>query len=165
VKRRDLEDGTTPSEPVAPEDAPTVWSNQRTWLIVIALVAAVAAVGVFAAVRSGGSSTFTVKGKLVLVDMNAGYTNDGGSCGAVGGYSDINSGAEVTIDLDNKPVAVGTLGTGRSHTWACAFPFTVPGVPVKTGAIYGLDVSNRGQVHYTLDKLRAGPELSLGSVT
>lgn len=99
----------------------------------------------------GGDSTFTAKGMLGLVAVDA-ATDDCSS--GTGGYDDISEGVSVVIyNADGKKVAAGALEAGRSEgdNGLCVFDFKVPDVPSGDGP-YGVEVGNRGQVTFKEDQ-------------
>jgi hypothetical protein len=113
-------------------------------------------------------ATFAVSGSLTLSDTSSyGPSIDvtGGSCNGDGGYSDIRTGAGITVaDAAGTIVAIGSLGPGRaSSSMSCTFSFTVSQVPTGSD-FYLIEVSHRGAVTYRGDDLRrSGASLSLGT--
>jgi hypothetical protein len=95
----------------------------------------------------------------------------GGSCLSIGGYDDIETGAQVIVtDADGKTVAVTTLSDGvlvagvepyQRELSTCQFAFAVK-VEGKSD-FYGIHVGDevRGTVQYTRTQMTAGPELTL----
>jgi hypothetical protein len=98
----------------------------------------------------------------------------GGACVTDGGYSDIRTGAQVTMaDSSGKALALGALDSGHvsevfdpgtaveGMASQCVFGFTVSDVPAGE-KIYSVEVSHRGKVNFTRDKLNEPITLTLG---
>lgn len=113
---------------------------------------------------------FDVSGSLLLRDVEP-YSAEGKACTGDGGYSDIHAGTQVKITDDaGKVVALGALGPGAATksdgyslggTDRCRFEFTVAGVPIGTGTIYGVEVSHRGVIQFAQEDA-AALDLTLG---
>lgn len=76
----------------------------------------------------------------------------------------ITGGGAVTVtNADGKTIGLGSMSKGKTVGTAdlCAFFFTVPGVP-DGRSFYGIEVTHRGVVQYTLKQMKAGPVLTLG---
>jgi hypothetical protein len=89
----------------------------------------------------------------------------GNTCEGTGGYSDITTGAAVTVyDASGTVVGVGALEQGKrvgaQVIQQCRFTFIIPGLPV--GKFYKVEVSHRGQATVTAAGV-GDVELSLGS--
>lgn len=112
-------------------------------------------------------TTLAVHGSLTLMGNN--WVSETGAAGEVcttlDGYTDIAQGTEVDVsDSAGKVIALGHLDDGivTDDAANCSFPFTVSGVPTKSG-IYGIQVGHRGTLHYSAADLRSGPALTLGN--
>ncbi len=110
----------------------------------------------------------TVEGSLTLVDTSSsiyssGIASDGsGNCTGAGGYEDIYPGANVVLkNGEGNTLVTVPLGAGSGTTVQCVFTFSLP---VKEGEDdYVLDISDRGDQHYTFTELeQQPPELTLG---
>lgn len=107
----------------------------------------------------GGSSSHTIKGRLVIVD----------DC-ASSGYSDVDEGTQVVVkDGDDKILATGELGISKPVPELedlgdpCGFNFTVDDVP--DAAFYSIEVGHRGELTFSKAKLEKRDwrvEFSLG---
>ena len=141
-----------------------IWQRPLGWIIASAAFLVILAIVIVIAVATHASSTFTVKGGLLIADSSVIPTGDK-TCAASGGYDDIDKGTSVVItDAAGKTIAIGELQEGRSIPNAddeCAFFFTVKDVP-DGQKFYGIEVSHRGNVKYTLKEMKKGPVLSLG---
>jgi hypothetical protein len=93
----------------------------------------------------------TIKGNFELVDSSIYYPSievNGSECEGSGGYSDITSGAAVTVkNGSGKLLASTTLGPGSGTTSKCEFNFSVDLTEGEDD--YSVTVSHRGDVHYT----------------
>lgn len=149
-------EGSQPAEPSRPiYQRPLGWAIAGGALFVIIVVAVVVAVIV------AMPHTFTLKGAMVVIDDSAGYSQ-GQACSGQDGYDDIDAGTTVVIkDAAGKTVALGSLKGGKGLEGECAFFFTVKDVPDGL-KFYGVEVSHRGTVQYTLAEMKKGPTLSLG---
>lgn len=113
------------------------------------------------------------------VTVEAGIASDGdlgGECVTDGGYSDIRSGAQVTVkDATGVVVALGALDPGKTVdnresviaegefvATKCVFGFTVSDAP-EGGQFYSVEVSHRGELRYTRSDLDKTLNLTLGS--
>jgi hypothetical protein len=119
------------------------------------------------------------------VTVDAGDASDGtmgGDCLTEGGYSDIATGAQVTVkDETGKVIALGSLEAGRTsdvqtlpkfnpetaiiedvpQATKCVFGFTVPSVP-EGESFYSIEVAHRGELRYDRSNLATSLALSLG---
>lgn len=89
------------------------------------------------------------------------------------GFDDIATGGQVVVkDESGTVIATGTLESGtlvRSASWsensirglACEYTFTLGGLPDTS--FYGIHVggSNRSDVQFSSDEMRAGPNITL----
>ncbi|MBV9831075.1 MAG: DUF2510 domain-containing protein [Marmoricola sp.] len=142
-------------------------SNRGKWIALgaIALVLLIAAGILVAGLvknTAASSDTFDVKGTLTLNDAS-GFTDDGaGNCQGKDGYSDISTGAQVSIkDSAGKVVAVGSLGESITADGSCSFDFRVDNVP-GGNKIYAVEVTHRGDVNFSRDEAGA-VSLTLGN--
>lgn len=142
-----------------------LWQRPLGWIVGGAAFLVLLAIVIIIAVATHGPQTFTVKGGLVIVDSSVIPTGTK-TCAATGGYEDIDKGTSVVItDAAGKTIALGKLDEGRSIPDAndeCAFFFTVKNVP-DGQKFYGIEVSHRGNVKYSLKEMKKGPVLSLGT--
>jgi hypothetical protein len=68
-----------------------------------------------------GPSTQLLKGSVIVTDSD-GFDGGKSNCSGTGGYSDLDSGAQVTIkNGDGKMLASTELGPGRGETWTEVF--------------------------------------------
>jgi hypothetical protein len=118
---------------------------------------------------SPSPTTFTFSGTVTVEAGSGSEATDGGDCVTDGGYSDISSGAQVTVtDEGGKIVALGNLDPGHTAevvgTFAstCVFGFTVRSVPEGV-AFYSIEIAHRGALRYTRSDLATPLALSLGS--
>lgn len=136
--------------------------GRRTWRLVVTgclATALLAGCGGAAATPSPSPSpeTHTISGELVLTSASILPLSTG--CKGIGGYSDMDRGAPVTVkDEAGTIVATGTLGHGlpdnsNALSKVCRFPFFVTGVPVA--AFYSVEVSRRGALTYSLAEMTA----------
>lgn len=135
-----------------------------------ALASAAAALALGAALAACGGSApahraapITVTGVLEVTDASPAGDTAGCDYGADDGYSDISQGAQVTVSVAAKVIAVGQLQAGSDATdsGTCSFVFTVNGVPAGR-RLYGIQVSHRGTLYYTAAQLRKGIQMTLG---
>ncbi|GAB3869415.1 hypothetical protein GCM10028801_46240 [Nocardioides maradonensis] len=76
------------------------------------------------------------------------------SAGPGGGYDDIRDGADVTVyDASGKILATGQLSGGTADEHGVEFSWTVENVPEQP--VIQVEVSHRGKLNYTLDRLKA----------
>lgn len=120
-------------------------------------------------------ASLTVTGTItVAADSMSSEQEMGGACVTDDGYSDIESGAQVTVaDASGKALALGALEAGRvsevfdegtaveGMASLCVFGFTVKDVS-PSEAIYSVEVSHRGKVNFTREKLNESVALTLG---
>jgi hypothetical protein len=120
-------------------------------------------------------STLTVTGTITVdADSSASEQAMGGVCVTEGGYSDVRTGAQVTVaDAAGKALALGALESGHvsevfgpgtaveGMAYKCVFGFTVNDVP-SGEQIYSVEVSHRGKINFPKDKLSDPITLTLG---
>lgn len=114
------------------------------------------------------SSTFEMTGTLTLYkSTDSGsyslphYTSYGTTCAGTGGYSDIRSGAGVTVyDAAGNVVGSGSLDSGTVTSSGCDFDFTVPNVPNSN--MYQYEISHRGRLALTPTEAHLPLGASLG---
>lgn len=117
--------------------------------------------GTAASAKSASGHTLT--GGLTLNDSDTAANG----CTGTGGYSDITSGASVTVENQSGTViGTGTIGPGTSGTelGSCVYTFSVPGLPDES--FYQVEVSHRGFVSYSKADIVADRwiiEVTLGS--
>lgn len=112
--------------------------------------------------------TKLIMGTFTLVDTSYSpyYTSidtSNGGCEGAGGYRDIRSGTAVTVKNGNGSFLGSTvLSVGSGTSTSCEFSF---GVSLTEGEDdYVVTVSQRGEVHYSWEKLASGGiHLTLGS--
>lgn len=92
------------------------------------------------------------------------------ACEGAGGFADIVGGAQVTVlDEDGTILGVGELEDGLIAAAVgqtgleCEFEFEVTDIPLDR-AFYSIEVGGelRGDVTFTADEMRRGPQLYLG---
>ncbi len=108
-----------------------------------------------------GEQTFQADGTItVLGKVSA--ANDT-TCSSLGGYDDINEGAQVKVTVDGSTVALGKLeaGSPAMDNYACKFEFSLADLPSGKN-FYSVEVSHRGGMEYSQADLEAGIELSIG---
>lgn len=133
----------------APAQAPPRDSRFRRGLLAGVVVGAClvgAAWGITALLSSvTGPGAFTLQGSMELNDYG-GVRTTGSSCAGKGGYSDIRTGASVTVyDSANAVVASGRLVSSTPISRGCRFDIEVPDVPAGE-EFYQVEVSHRGKV-------------------
>jgi hypothetical protein len=120
-------------------------------------------------------ASFKVSGTItVAADSMSSEQAMGGVCVTDGGYSDIRTGAQVTVeDSAGKAIALGALQAGHvsevfdsgtaveGMASLCVFGFRVNDVPAGE-QIYSVEVSHRGKLNFTRDKLNEPISLTLG---
>lgn len=166
---------TAPADP-AESAVPARWFRRRRNLIglaVVVLAAAGTAIGVVA--TRSGPDMITVHGTLTVGSMANDTTSgmslsDGDSCVAIGGYSDINQGATVTIGgSTGQTLTVTGLSAGVETgiqpdspivDGNCVFSFSAQ-VPAGQSA-YTVTVGRRGSQTFTAVQGEAGVSLALG---
>jgi len=135
----------------------------RLALIAAAVLACAIVGGVFIAKGHAKAAAFVSRGSMTLSDSDHnGIRFSGTSCEGSGGFSDIHTGAQVTVtDQSGKTVGISELQQGSYAAGNnCAFPFQVK---VPSGLkFYGVAVTHRGTVQYSETQMRSGPALSLG---
>jgi len=105
---------------------------------------------------SAQAGSFTLVGSLTLAGF--GHWTSGGvsGCAGTGGYSDIGSGASVTVyDGSGQVVAVGALSSGSLTGSSCEFAVTVPNVPDGT-RFYQVEISHRGKITLSNSDAKTG---------
>ena len=129
----------------------------------LALILLTIAVGAYAIL--GKDASHTIKGSITLqgdVD-SVGFApaegpitepDRGDPCLGLGGYDDMQEGAEVTVrDEDGTILAKSQLQEGKltypvgGPTLSCEFPFTVEGVP--DAKFYAIETADRGDLNYS----------------
>jgi hypothetical protein len=144
--------------------------------LLLALVSACGA-GEPAAKAAPTPSTFIVTGSItaradasISVDTETTALHDGDlGCTTKDGYDDISIGAQVNVRSSTGEVlAVGSLAEGvcrQDPEYAilgdCEFTFAVPNVPSDSD-LYLIEVSHRGELTYTREKLNDPIKLTLG---
>ncbi|MDO7867140.1 hypothetical protein [Nocardioides jiangxiensis] len=135
---------------------------QNKVLAIVAAICLVVAVGAAAALVML-PSLVTVRGALLLSDLGDPASDDGTSCIARGGYSDIGEGTQVVVrDSGGKTVSVGSLeaGTREEAYGICTYRFTVK--DVSGDWPMSVEVSHRGQIVFGKDDAD-GVVVTLGS--
>lgn len=139
---------------------PWLWAVIGAGAVVALLV--VGGVVVLATHSSPKTQTFTATGTLTV---SGGFTDlsFGSPCHGIGGYSDVNGGAQVVVyDAAGASVAIGSLypGISTASPLSCSFDFTVKDIPGGKGP-YSVEVSHRGKIAF--QQSGAGDvELTLG---
>ncbi|WP_410640615.1 hypothetical protein [Amycolatopsis sp. lyj-346] len=154
----------------APQTLPPVRTRTNLWHLFFAGVAGAALVGslwvgldLARSGSPGGSSgeAFDLRGTFTLYSSRYGYS----ACGGSGGYSDITTGAAVTVyNAAGTVLSQGALGTGRPDgAGTCVFSLAAPNVP-SGEKFYLVEVSHRGRIMVQPEDARHGKvALSLGS--
>lgn len=120
------------------------------------------------------AKVFVVNGTVTVTadSLSSEQTMDG-SCVTGNGYDDVRTGAQVTVRDDaSKVVALGALTEGHvteqftegaliGYAYKCTFKFAVTGVP-EGHAIYSVEVSHRGELHYSRADLNPWLKLTIG---
>ncbi|MFI5713380.1 hypothetical protein [Kribbella sp. NPDC051620] len=120
-------------------------------------------------------ATITVSGTItVSADSMSSEQAMGGACVTDDGYSDISSGAQVRVeDSAGKVIALAALQAGHvsevfgpgtaveGMAYLCVFGFTVNDVPAEE-KIYSVEVTHRGKISFTREKLNEPIALTLG---
>lgn len=86
------------------------------------------------------------------------------SCEGTGGYSDLAAGQTVTVTgSDGSTLGTGKLEAGMyiDGTGACLFSYEVHGVDDSYDS-YGVTVSHRGTIQFSLSEMKNGPDLDIG---
>ena len=105
--------------------------------------------------------TFNVTGEMTLTDgsgFDPSYSgHKGDDCYGMGGYGDINQGAQVVVsNSKGEQIALGELdggvltplpGTQGMGLFYCTFTFTITDVPAD-GEIFSVEVTHRGSVNF-----------------
>lgn len=127
-------------------------------------------------------STFNLVGTLTVDAGDGSDGTEGGSCVTGGGYTDIESGGQVTITNESsKVVAIGILDAGHTsevqvlptfnpesgqieqvpQATKCVFGFSVPSVPEGEN-FYAIQMGHRTPLKYTRSELATPLSLTLG---
>jgi hypothetical protein len=129
--------------------------NRRWWLLGAGAVLLLVAVATIVLLARGSSEPRALFADVVLKDGSR--EPEGRRCAGTGGYADIRFGADVTVtDASGRVIGTGTLVQGirvkrGSATTDCLFRFGIRDLP--TTDFYGIEVSDRGIVTYSLDEL------------
>jgi hypothetical protein len=100
-----------------------------------------------------------IEGTFTLIDFDTAST---GCLRGDGGYGDINSSTQVVLRNDDGDTLGRTsLGAGDPTGVSCLWRWTIDDVSEGEDA-YILEVGDRGEISYTWDELKAGPQTSLG---
>lgn len=136
--------------------------RRRIWWLAAALAAL--AIGATAVYALAPSTSFEIKGSMVLRDAKGWDKASAGGpiCFGRGGYSDIAGGTQVIVtDSGGTTIALGRLGPGLPTSSGCIFEFVVTNVPTGHD-FYGVEVGHRGRLTYDKDHIRQPIEQSLG---
>lgn len=152
------------AEPVQRADRAKRWLSQRRnqYLaggVAIALIAAV----VLLVTLTGGSSSHTVTGHLILTDADTATS----SCVGQGGYDDITQGAALTIlDENGTVIGSGSIESGvNTNTDECSYAFSVSGV-TDAAKFYHFKISHRDGPSVSHSEMQSNgwtEDLTLGS--
>lgn len=162
------ENTAAPTAEAAPE--PPEPSGRPRWFLPVivgagVIVLAIIVVIVVLIVNAVTPHAFATGGTLsVSATGIVGGTQDGDECHTTGGFTDIETGAQIVVtDDQGKTVAVGELGGGKvaAEGLACQFPFTIKDIPAGS-KFYKVEISHRGGPQYTERQLRSGLDLSIG---
>ena len=159
----------TDSSTRVPAYSPTPPKRRRPWVFPLicaagGLVVGVAVLGGYVLLRgedvtdAANSDAFTLTGRFAL---RGGAESDGaGRCQGEDGYTDIHSGAAVTVyDAGGEVIAVGALSDPKASDpeliVSCEFTVTVPNVP-RGERFYAVEVTHRGRVTVSAEQAEAG---------
>jgi hypothetical protein len=116
----------------------------------------------------GPGSKQMLRGSITVIDTNfylsSSVETNGSSCYTSGGYSDVNSGTNVTVkNGDGKLLGVTDLSSGVTvGSYMCKFSFELE---VSKSDFYSFDIGNRDEVSYSKEELEDkgwNLELTLG---
>ncbi|MFF2814850.1 hypothetical protein ACFVT9_04850 [Kitasatospora cineracea] len=150
----------------ASQSRPARTLSVPVWLVagLTGFAAGAAAVGLAWGLSSDSSSapagastnteTFTLVGSMTLT---SGAVDTKSGCAGSSGYSDIRTGAGVTVyDESGKVLAIGALGPGMTQgVDGCAFTVNVAKVP-KGSKFYQVEISHRGKINLSSNDAEAG---------
>jgi hypothetical protein len=158
-----------------PEPEPGHWPAGIIVMLALAVVVFVGGLTIFLVRRTetssvsapaGGSQTtsdgppFLITGTITLTTSSlyppAGASPGIGSpCVGTGGFSDIQTGTDVTVtDEASRIVGIGHIvSSSRVNIVVCSLRFTVPGVPERP--FYKVEVSHRGGLTYSLQDMKS----------
>jgi len=106
----------------------------------------------------GPGSKQMLRGSITVIDTDFYYSSsvetNGSSCYTSGGYSDVNSGTNVTVkNGDGKLLGVTDLSSGVTvGSYRCKFSFELE---VSKSDFYSFDIGNRDEVSYSKDELES----------
>jgi len=116
----------------------------------------------------GPGSKQMLRGSITVIDtdfyLSSSVETNGSSCYTSGGYSDVNSGTNVTVkNGDGKLLGVTDLSSGVTvGSYMCKFSFELE---VSKSDFYSFDIGNRDEVSYAKEELEDkgwNLELTLG---
>jgi hypothetical protein len=116
----------------------------------------------------GPGSKQMLRGSITVIDtdfyLSSSVETNGSSCYTSGGYSDVNSGTNVSVkNGDGKLLGVTDLSSGVTvGSYRCKFSFELE---VSKSDFYSFDIGNRDEVSYSKDELESKDwnlELTLG---
>lgn len=161
------------------EPQPARGRNRRKLWIILGVAVLVLTGGATALVLTLTGQTFKATGTVTILDIGSGFPDDGGIvvgstldniyvddsgyCGGTNGYSDLVTGAGVTVyNSSGDMVGIGELRSPYGTGLGCTFNFTVADVPSGEGP-YAVEVSHRGRIGATEEDLTKGStRLSIG---
>jgi len=106
----------------------------------------------------GPGSKQMLRGSITVIDTDFYYSSsvetNGSSCYTTGGYSDVNSGTNVTVKSgEGKLLGITDLSSGvTAGSYSCTFSFIME---VPNSEFYSIDIGNRDEVSYSKDELEA----------
>lgn len=139
----------TPPARAARRRRPLVW--------ILAVLGALVLLGGAAGVYFVAFAPITVNGSVTVANAGQGFTTT--ECRGTGAFSDLAGGTAVVIsDASGKTIALGQLQPGHVSGTNCVFQFSVE---APRSDFYGIEVSHRGVVKYSLAEVQAG-RVSIG---
>lgn len=115
-------------------------------------------------VQSTSPKTFEAYGLIGVSLSNVDVwkrPSTGESCTPSGGFSDLTPGSQVKVSSGGETVALAELSPGVYGKGKCVMSFHLEGVPAGQ-KFYSLSIGHRTPMEYTEDKLKFGPNLSIG---
>ena len=106
----------------------------------------------------GPGSKQMLRGSITVIDTDFYYSSsvetNGSYCYTTGGYSDVNSGTNVTVkNGEGKLLGITDLSSGETAgSYSCKFSFEME---VANSEFYSFDIGNRDEVSYSKDELEA----------
>lgn len=147
--------------------AARVGGNNRLLIVGAIATLCVAGAGVSAALLTGGASSVTLHGTMMInpasdSEFGDNFSTAGSTCSGSGGYDDLTQGASVTIhDPTGKVIATGALEEGHGVDGVgCLFNWRIPKAPKEK--FYGVEISHRGTVNFKTAEIKGGFDTDIG---